>query len=145
MGLPPGDRTLIIDDDDDRVRETYGLGGGFADSAVTGETGSSGSHSGKTMSSTKSSESGRGGGRSTIASRSYCMKISEDRLVSAGQHKPPSVTPPLHTPLPSPPGPTRPFPCGTPHPLPLPSSVTYHINQVEEESKGLHNNLPMSR
>lgn len=69
----------MIDCDEDRAR-MYGLGGGLAGSVVTGlvrdngEVGGSSSSRGET-SSPNSSVSGRGGGRSTIASRSWIMKM----------------------------------------------------------------------
>ena len=63
---------LIMDEDDDRVRETYGLGVGLLESGVAGlgEGGGSSSSNDGAISSPNSSVSGRGGGRSTIASRS---------------------------------------------------------------------------
>lgn len=81
-GLEPtvGDTRLMIDDDDDREREIYGRGGGFAGSAVGvvgdfGDLGVSRATSCSGMlcdgrSRPNSSVNGRGGGRSTIASRS---------------------------------------------------------------------------
>jgi len=67
---------FIIDDGDDRERGKYGLTGDLAGSVAglecgEGEVGVSGSTMGAgAISSPNSSVSGRGGGRSTIASKS---------------------------------------------------------------------------
>lgn len=62
-----------IDEDDDLEREIYGLGAGFGGSSIIGvdgvEIGSS--NAGKGPSKKSSAVMGRGGGRSSSASRSW--------------------------------------------------------------------------
>ena len=66
VGLPG---LLFVMEDDDRERRIYGRGGGLAGS-ITGEDGCEDEDS-TLASGSYSSVSARGGGRSTIASKSY--------------------------------------------------------------------------